>query len=499
MANAVLAQMHGHDYQARVFWMFAARLRDPDRPNVTEVTYEADGPKAFDDIVVRYDPPRRSQTDHQIPADYHQIKFHVTEKGRFGYADLIDPKFIAAKKTSVLQRLRDARQNAPEGSAFILTTTDKIFDDDPLNELISKVDQSFRLDVLEKGKTGDSRMGAVRKLWREHLELVDDAELFAILKDFHIQSSHHSLEALREQVNLNFRVVGLISCENSMGFLFDQAARALLAKGINRLTRETFEALCQQEGWIRKEPQPPMMGVAIQSFAAVTSFDRLRAVPANILSLLDEFDGRFPKDAAGWQHSIKPQIDAFLEKMLGIDTRMRLFLDAHSSIAFLAGKDLGLKSGAEIELVQMGQRGISVWRADDGLAGSEMEFALDELSDGKDLAVVVSLARSAKDDVRAYAEAELPSVGRLIAFAPASGAGQLSLAGGRHAAMLAEQVAGVVAKTRKPGARVHVFISGPNAFSFFLGQHAASMGRCIPYEFDFGGHVDGTYRPTFEV
>ncbi len=60
MANAVEAQWHGHDYQARFFWILAASLRDPQRPDVIEVTYEADGPKAFDDIVVRYDPGRPS-------------------------------------------------------------------------------------------------------------------------------------------------------------------------------------------------------------------------------------------------------------------------------------------------------------------------------------------------------------------------------------------------------------------------------------------------------
>ena len=60
-------------------------------------------------------------------------------------------------------------------------------------------------------------------------------------------------------------------------------------------------------------------------------------------------------------------------------------------------------------------------------------------------------------------------------------------------------VAGAVAKVRRPGGTTHLFVAAPNAFSFLLGQHADSMGMCAPYEFDFGGRVDGLYRPTFTI
>jgi hypothetical protein len=46
---------------------------------------------------------------------------------------------------------------------------------------------------------------------------------------------------------------------------------------------------------------------------------------------------------------------------------------------------------------------------------------------------------------------------------------------------------------------VHIFLAGPNAFSFLLGQQAESMGRCIPYEFDFSGRIHGSYEPTFVI
>jgi hypothetical protein len=56
MADAGMARWHGDNYQARVFWENAFNLLMP-HSCVVEVTFEADGPKAFDDVVVKYDPP----------------------------------------------------------------------------------------------------------------------------------------------------------------------------------------------------------------------------------------------------------------------------------------------------------------------------------------------------------------------------------------------------------------------------------------------------------
>ena len=164
MANAVVPRWHGDNYQSRFFWIHAASLLDPQRPEVVEVTFEADGPKAFDDVVVRYDPGRpRASGPGRITVDYHQIKFHADGSGRFGFKDLIDPKFIGATSVSILERLKSAKEQAGEGAAFHLITTDHTLDGDQLGELISRADGSLRLQVLKQGKTDDSRMGEVRR------------------------------------------------------------------------------------------------------------------------------------------------------------------------------------------------------------------------------------------------------------------------------------------------------------------------------------------------
>ena len=86
MADAVTARWHGDNYQSRIFWEHALNLL-VDSSCVVEVTFEANGPKAFDDVVVRYDPPVARSGPDRVPAEYTQVKWHVETGGRFGYED----------------------------------------------------------------------------------------------------------------------------------------------------------------------------------------------------------------------------------------------------------------------------------------------------------------------------------------------------------------------------------------------------------------------------
>jgi hypothetical protein len=498
LADAVVASWSGHDYQARLFWIKASALRNPAQHYVIEVAYEANGPKSFDDVVVRYDPPRQSATGYPVAADYHQVKFHMNIAGRFGFEDLVKPEFLNAKTISLLQRLQDAKKSAAPNSAFTLVTIDSIKQDDPLIKLISGIDGSLMLDKLfDKTKTDDSIMGAVRKLWKEHLRLSSNDELRTVLEGLRISAGYATLEKLREDVNLSFQVVGLLPCYESAGFKYDAEARALKAQNRNRFDRDAFEKLCQEMNWINQAPSRDYRAVSIRSFP-VNPIHDLEAAPEDTLSLLHMFDERHLQPGGDWQTGVQPAIDGFLGKVVRQYPSIRLLLDAHLSIAFLAGARLGLKSGVAVELIQKGRNAHTVWLADDGKNGPAPEIEIHEIGDGKDVALVVSLSRDALEDVRDYALQKLPDVGRLIHVRPQGGPGQTAIAGGQHAAALADAAEAAVRKARVPfGAKTHVFVSGPNSFMFFLGQHQDSMGQCILYEFDFKKRVDGSYHPSF--
>lgn len=501
MASSVVPGWHGHDYQARFFWIRAAALRNPQSAHVVEVSYEADGPKAFDDVIVKYDPPRPGTGGFRVSVDYHQIKFHAVQSGRFGYSDLTDPAFIGAKSFSILQRLQTAKATAPAHSAFHLVTTDGISDGDQLNDFISNNDYSIRLDKLFDGTTDASRMGEVRKCWRDHLMLSNDDELRDLVSGLHIASNQPSLTRMRDDVNLHFDRVGLVTCEDTVEFRFDATAKALKAGGRYTFSRGDFEALCQEEGWVRPKQPEPTNSVSVRSLGERLE-DHLEAHPDNQLALLDMFDGRHLRPEFDWNSDIKTKVVDFLRAMRRTQQKMRLFLDAHISIAFLAGSILGLKSGADIDLWQKGGRAAPAnWRADDGKSGLAPNFEIiDRQNGGKDVALVVSLTRGAKDAAVGYIERSGIPVGRIIHAVAAGGPSQTSVAGGTHAADLSDAIADAVQNAKlPPDATIHIFITAPNAFSFFLGQQREAMGRCMLYEFDMGNTIDGSYRPTIRI
>jgi len=501
MSNAVEPRWHGDNYQSRFFWIHAASLLDPERPEVVEVTFEADGPKAFDDVVIRYEPGRPSATGSgRVTVDYHQIKWHVDRSGRFGFEDLIHPAFVGAQSISILERLKQAKDQAPQGAAFHLITTDKLRDGDPLGEIVSPIDGSLRLHVLRDGKTDASRMGKVRQCWREHLGLVSDDELFAIVESLHIKDNHHDLEYLRKQVSLNFRLVGLVGAEDGTTFQYDEAAKQLKIKNLNRFDRTSFEQWCRSENWFLPHKPAARRSVAIRTFqASATPADLLEALPSCTITLTQSFDGRQLRENLNWTDLQKP-ISEFLLAMLRERAEMRLFLDAHASVAFLAGATLNFKTGADVEIVQKGMNNPGqVWNAKDGIDGPAPHINIEPLGDGKDIAISIGLARDPIQQVREYVGAALPNVGSILQIVPELGVGQDAVNGGTHAATISKIVAATIASIRKPGGSVHVFVSGPNAFSFFLGQQAESMGRCISYEFDFNGRIHGTYQPTFII
>lgn len=283
MADAVIANWDGHYYQARFFWVHASGLRNNETKCVVEVSYETDGPKGFDDVVVRYSPGKASRRPLPVETAHHQVKFHVTRAGRFGFRDLATPEFIGAEKFTVLQRLKDAVAKAPPNSTFTLITTDRVLDNDPLSKLIATADHGIDIGKLAVGKTARSEMGEVRALWREHLELDNDKQLFAILETFHIKEGYLSLDDMRTQVDLHFQIVGLSAGGNGLDFPRDGAARALKSAQRSVLTREGFEEFCREQGWIKSEQPDLRKSISIRSFTDGPT-DYLDAAPENALA-----------------------------------------------------------------------------------------------------------------------------------------------------------------------------------------------------------------------
>lgn len=502
MADAVIARWHGDNYQARIFWENALNLLAP-HSCVVEVTFEANGPKAFDDVVVKYDPPVVRSGPDRVSAEYTQVKWHTQTGGRFGYADFIDPDFIGAKSFSLLQRLHQARSSAPPTARFAFLTTYRIKDGDPLAELVSGHDRSLLVEKLFDDTTDRSRMGAVRKCWREHLQLADDHQLKAVVQGLRVLEAYRTLDELRADINIKAQAVGVLTCSDAESdFKFDELARQLKVRQLNALTREVLLQICRDEGLLVERPHEPdpFLPIAIRSILG-PSADIVGAAPEDTLLLADEFRQRYLQDGRDWQRDIRPKVEAFLRAAVKKSPRLRLIMDAHASIAFFAGAVLDLKSAVQTQLVQKGRVGARVWRADDGSVGARFEIAEEIVGTGPDLAVAISVAQPATAQARAYVEAQLPQIGRLISFTLPSGPGQQSVAGGGHAAALAEQISNHIRDltAADPDAVVHIFAAAPNSLLYFLGQHHQAIAPCIVYEYDFDRKAHKTYQPSFVV
>lgn len=97
-----------------------------------------------------------------------------------------------------------------------------------------------------------------------------------------------------------------------------------------------------------------------------------------------------------------------------------------------------------------------------------------------EIAIAVALTHDIADDVKAFANNSLPSVGRLFIARPISGATSRSVARGRHAFDLAQAAIRMKREKTQDGGTIHLFIAASNAFTFFLGQRQASLDawRC---------------------
>lgn len=503
MASSVTPRWHGDNYQSRMFWNSALDLLRPGS-GVVEVTFEADGPKTFDDVIVKYDPPTPRSGNTRIAADHFQIKWHVESGGRFGYADLVDPGFIGASRVSLLERLKGARAKTGAEAAFTFVTTYRVKDGDPLGDLIFGMDRSLLIEKLFDGTTDASRMGEVRKLWRDHLGLAADDDLKVVVTGLRIFEGHLSLDELRRQIEWRAAAVGLQLDANSSDFRLDELARQLKVRGINALTKQTLTTLCADEALPLTPPAPASaaLAIAIRTYQGLSA-DVVGAAPENTLLLTDAFRQRYLRESFGWQRDIRPAVEAFLHGVAKRSLRLLVILDAHASIAFLCGAVFDLKSGVDVSLVQKGRVGGPPWRVDDKTDLEAPLFVTNEerVGDSPVIAVAISATQAVEAHVRNYLSASGSDVGRIITFGWPNGPGQTSVKGGAHAAALAEQVANVVraAKVSDPDAPVHLFAACPNSLLFFLGQQHQAIAPATVYEFDFDRAGNKSYSPAFTV
>ncbi|MGJ5088488.1 SAVED domain-containing protein [Bradyrhizobium sp. HKCCYLRH1065] len=462
------------------------------------------GPKSFDDIWIEYDSARSAVDQYGDPLqrEHMQCKWHVTPDS-YGYSHLVDPEFINANSRSLLQRAREAQLvHAPQGSGvrFRLVTNWRLDRNDPLREMVGTRSGAMRLERLYGSLTDNSKAGAVRKAWREHLG-IDEAELRLLARTLAFGEATDSLDGLRDQLDLLFAYVGLRRIPaNQSAFPYDDVIFQWMAQGRLEFDPPGFRAICAREDLLGEAQGGPRV-FGVKSFEH--AFDRLEERCHSVLDLIPSFDERYIRSDADWETKLYPELQAFLLAAAKDQPRLRLALDAHVTLAFAAGSIINIKSGRQVELEQR-STGRRIWFADDAITDPSWPTLIAEileLRNGQpDLAVALGLTHDVSADARGYCETALPTVGRLLILKPSSGSGAQSVSGGRHAFELADAATSAVRAAKPDGvAMTHLFIAAPNAFTFFLGQRQTALGPVRLYEFDFDGGRGRSYTAALTL
>jgi hypothetical protein len=504
MTQAIAARRDGDAFQARLFWLKAAHLLDPGSA-VLRVGFES-GPKGFDDLWVEYDPAKMPKDMHGKPLEkeFLQCKWHVSP-GQYSHKDLVDPEFINATSKSLLQRAHAAfLAHTPKAGSmqFKLVTNWRIDPNDRLHGLIRTRSHALRVRELFEGVRSES--AKIRALWRTHLN-IDEAELERLSYALGFSLASDSLDDMRERLDVTCKAFGLKRIPpQSSSVPYDDIVRQWASHGRNAFDRSGFREACAQENLL-EGPSSHSVAFGVKSFEH--SIDRLEDRCAEVLNLVPEFAERFIRDPKAWQDTLLPQLRLKLITWARTSERLRLIIDAHTTLALAAGSILNIKSGRTVEIEQRSPSRV-VWAPDD-LAPEAVwptwSLRREELqSTGDGLALAVSLTHNVEPAVKTFLQLNSLPVRTLISASPNTGPSSRVVVCGAHAFTLAESLVAHVRAVREEAALglnapIHLFIAAPNGFTFYVGRHIDALRPLTLYEFDFERQLHGTYMESLSI
>ncbi len=506
VANAIVASSQGKDYQARMFWLQACRLFNPES-HVIRVGFELNDRRAFDDVAVFYGPHMRDKWGNALEADHYSVKYHVDQCGELTTRSLIEPDFINAESVSFLQRLRNLQLQlgpAAKRTQLFLASPWRVAPSDPLGKLYDNRTEGLRIDKLRVGATRRSEMGRVRAEWREHLHLATDEELYATLSLLRIDTKYASLAALTDALNMHLTRAGLLPIPaECIATVYDDLPYKLTGVGLQEFTRDEMWDWLKREGLVAPAPAPSTRQVGIRSF--MRGAERLAEVATPLACVTHLFDGRRLPSGHLWNEAVMPEVQRLADDIISTSGPHHLHMPAHTSIVFAMGYCLDPKMGADVAPVQPGPGGSAVWTPDrsatrplDGL----INVSTVAIHDGApDVAVAIGVTHDVGEDVESFARGYMPTLGRVLRVTPTPSVSPTAVRDATHALHLAQAIAGEI-RRRTPKERagiLHVFIAAPKAVTFFLGQEARSFGRVILYEYDQEANTPEAYAASISL
>ena len=210
------------------------------------------------------------------------------------------------------------------------------------------------------------------------------------------------------------------------------------------------------------------------------------------LSLAEMFNDRKIKGGYNWNRDIYEKLKNFLLTNTTTKQAYQIFLYAHLSIAFAAGRILNSKSGINIFPMQKtATNGIMLWNIEplSKRRYPDWNFSLEMYEKNEyDTALILNVTHNIYNSVIEFINEKKLPIGRIInCKLSEGGATNFSIQDGTHAAILANSIYNAIEQRtiQERRAKLHIFAAAPGGFMFFLGQTSMGFGKCVLYEYDF--------------
>ena len=251
------------------------------------------------------------------------------------------------------------------------------------------------------------------------------------------------------------------------------------------------------------DPGDRPITVAIRSFKHPAH--EIESKVDHMLCLCDHFDGRFL--AKGTWEDVIQKIKDFIYRTIKAEHRYNLYLPLHTSLAFLVGRTMDPKYGAEINIFQPAfSTSVELWRlkqSDSFKGGNPWTVEEPALGNpGDELAGAVSVTHNVLADVEGYVKNQLPGISPIIHLKLTELGQPRPIKDESHAYAAAYKAVEILRdKYRKIGAsKLNLFLAAPNVFTFILGQQSLLLpGNIMLYEYDYDSKKLGAYIPTFTL
>ena len=247
--------------------------------------------------------------------------------------------------------------------------------------------------------------------------------------------------------------------------------------------------------------RPQRIPVCIKSFTR--DADHTDATLEKTLDLGPVFDGRKIRPGLTWHENVVDPLISFLTSTTNHTERFKLYLEAHASLAFVAGRLFDSKSGIDIVPVQKtSTNGSELWELSGNTQDNFSDWTIrsEQISDDvSNTVLILNITHDIRSDVERYIVDSGLRVGRLITCSlPNDGGTNWAIRDGDHAAFLANRIYAVLACRTIPERRgyLHIFSAAPNGFMFYLGTVSRGFGKGILYEYDFEQADTCTYSPS---